>query len=73
MFREGAVAFIAITWPIAGLVCVNTESKIFHREGWRWYGKTKTGSYRPEADALEQGYRAGENNNPHDGMTEEGG
>ena len=40
-----------------GMVWVNTETKIFHREGDRWYGKTKKGEYMTEADALKAGYR----------------
>jgi len=40
-----------------GMVWVNTETKIFHREGDRWYGKTKKGEYMKEADALKAGYR----------------
>ena len=28
-----------------GLVWVNEESKVFYREGDRWYGRTKKGKY----------------------------
>jgi competence protein ComEA len=40
-----------------GMVWVNTATKIFHREGDRWYGKTKEGKFMTEADALAAGYR----------------
>ncbi len=39
------------------MVWVNLDSKIFHREGDRWYGRTKRGKYMSEADALNAGYR----------------
>jgi hypothetical protein len=41
----------------AGKVWVNKDSKIFHREGDRWYGKTKEGAYMTEAEATKAGYR----------------
>ena len=41
--------------PAKGMVWVNTDSKIFHREGDRWYGKTKHGKYVTEAEALQEG------------------
>ena len=41
----------------AGEVWVNAKSKIFHRAGTTYYGKTKAGFFLPEAQALEQGYR----------------
>ena len=47
----------ARTPPTAGMVWVNTQSKVFHREGDRWYGKTKEGTFMTEADALKAGYR----------------
>src|SRR5713101_189655 len=47
----------ARTPPTAGMVWVNTKSKVFHREGDRWYGKTKEGTFMTEADALKEGYR----------------
>ena len=40
-----------------GMVWVNTATKVFHREGSRWYGKTKTGKCMTEADAIKAGYR----------------
>jgi hypothetical protein len=40
------------------MVWVNTETKVYHREGDRWYGKTKHGSYMAESDAIHAGYRA---------------
>jgi DNA uptake protein ComE-like DNA-binding protein len=43
--------------PAEGMVWVNTETKVFHREGDRWYGNTKHGKYMTEADALKAGYR----------------
>jgi DNA uptake protein ComE-like DNA-binding protein len=41
-----------------GMVWVNLDSKLYHKEGSRWYGKTKTGKYMSEADAVKQGFRA---------------
>jgi DNA uptake protein ComE-like DNA-binding protein len=42
--------------PSKGMVWVNLETKVFHREGDRWYGKTKSGKYMSESDALKAGY-----------------
>ncbi|MCU1285306.1 MAG: hypothetical protein JWO13_1656 [Acidobacteriales bacterium] len=44
--------------PSKGMVWVNLDSKIYHREGTRWYGKTKNGKYMSEADAIAAGFRA---------------
>lgn len=41
-----------------GRVWVNTESHVYHREGSRYYGKTKKGKYMTEADATKEGDRA---------------
>jgi competence protein ComEA len=43
--------------PQPGLVWVNTDSGIFHREGGQWYGRTKHGKWMSEADAVKAGYR----------------
>ncbi len=50
----------APTLPLApgggkGMVWVNEESKVFHREGDRWYGRTKKGKYMTEAEAAKSG------------------
>lgn len=42
--------------PVKGMVWVNLNTKVFHREGDRWYGKTKNGQFMTEADALKAGY-----------------
>jgi DNA uptake protein ComE-like DNA-binding protein len=47
--------------PGSGMVWVNLDSGVYHKEGSRYYGKTKNGKYMPEADALKAGYRAAKN------------
>ena len=41
-----------------GLVWVNTETHVYHKEGSRFYGTTKKGKYVSEADAMKEGDRA---------------
>lgn len=40
----------------AGMVWANTESKVFHRQGDKYYGTTKHGKYMTEADAVKAGF-----------------
>ena len=34
---------------------MNSESHTYHKQGSRWYGKTKKGKYVSEQDALKEG------------------
>jgi hypothetical protein len=52
-----APATAAVAAPAQkGMVWVNTASGAYHREGTRYYGKTKQGKYMAEADAQKAGY-----------------
>ena len=37
---------------------MNTETHVYHKEGSRWYGKTKKGKYMTEQDAMKEGDHA---------------
>jgi hypothetical protein len=44
-----------------GQVWVNTETHVYHKEGSKWYGRTKHGKYMSEADATKEGDKAAKN------------
>jgi hypothetical protein len=43
--------------PVKGMVWVNLSTKVYHKEGDRYYGNTKNGKFMTEADAIKAGYR----------------
>jgi hypothetical protein len=47
----------AKTPPQKGMVWANTDSKVYHKEGSRWYGKTKDGKWMTEEDAKKEGFK----------------
>ena len=61
----GAASTKAAMTPAAGgghgLVWVNTDSHVYHKEGSRFYGTTKKGKYMSEADAIKEGDKAAHN------------
>jgi Helix-hairpin-helix motif len=43
--------------PHKGMVWVNKNTMVYHKEGDRWYGKTKNGEFMNEQDAIKLGAR----------------
>jgi len=43
--------------PAKGMVWVNLSTKVYHKEGDRYYGKTKNGKFMTEDEAIKAGYR----------------
>lgn len=43
--------------PRKGMVWVNKDTMIYHKEGDRWYGNTKNGEFMNESDAIKTGAR----------------
>jgi DNA uptake protein ComE-like DNA-binding protein len=60
----GTASAPAVAPPSKGMVWVNTETKVFHREGDKWYGNTKHGKYMTEAEAVQAGYRESREQQP---------
>jgi hypothetical protein len=44
-----------------GQVWVNPETHVYHKEGSKWYGRTKHGKYETEQDAIKEGNRPAKN------------
>jgi hypothetical protein len=44
-----------------GQVWVNSATHVYHKEGSRFYGKTKHGKYMSEQDAIKEGDHAAKN------------
>jgi hypothetical protein len=55
--RTAAAPAAAQQPPVKGMVWVNLDTKVFHREGDRYYGSTKNGKFMTEAEAVKAGYR----------------
>jgi hypothetical protein len=50
------------TAPAAsGQIWVNTKTGVYYYPGTRWYGKTKSGKYMSEQDAIKEGDRPAKN------------
>lgn len=51
-----AATVVPATPPQPGMVWANTSTKVFHREGDRYYGNTKHGKWMTEEEAVKAGY-----------------
>jgi len=54
----GATTTVAQTPPSPGMVWANIDTKVYHKAGDRYYGKTKHGQWMTEQQAIAAGYRA---------------
>jgi hypothetical protein len=56
--KATAAAAVSHGSPGPGMVWVNKDTKVYHKQGDRWYGNTKNGQYMTEGDAIRAGYHA---------------
>jgi hypothetical protein len=54
----GAASSAGQNPPVKGMVWVNTETRVYHREGDPWYSKTKHGKFMVESEVVKAGFRA---------------
>jgi hypothetical protein len=54
-------AMTPATGGFNGQVWVNSSTHVYHKEGSRFYGKTKHGKYMSEQDAIKEGDHAAKN------------
>ena len=59
--KAPAAASASSGTPGAGQVWVNLDTGVYHYSNSRYYGKTKSGKYMSEADAMKAGYKAAKN------------
>jgi cytoskeletal protein RodZ len=52
---------VGSTPPSPGMVWVNTSTKVYHKQGSKYYGNTKQGKWMTEADAQKAGFKAASN------------
>jgi len=58
---KAAAAPASMGTPAVGNVWVNLDTGVYHYSNSRYYGKTKSGKYMSEADAMKAGYHAAKN------------
>jgi DNA uptake protein ComE-like DNA-binding protein len=58
---------VAQTPPSPGMVWANIDTKVYHKSGDRYYGKTKHGQWMTEQQAIAAGYRAAKSETKNEG------
>ena len=58
---------IAQSPPEKRMVWVNLNIRVYHKEGERWYGKSKKGKFMSESDGIESRVQGGEDGGAKEG------